>query len=96
MRYSDFLTELHGSDLTVRAFAQIVGRNPNSVSNYAQKGEVPDHLALIAVLIGELWRHGIDYGATLDRVNPVRKKPRGRARTGRFGGDPQEVLDLES
>jgi hypothetical protein len=94
MTYSDFLVELHRGNLTVRAFAEIVGRNPNSVSNYAIRGNVPDHLALIASLIGELQSHRIDYGPAVERVKPVRKKPRGRSRAGRFGGDPQEQLEF--
>lgn len=67
---------------------------PNSISNYASSGEVPGHLGLIAVLLSELKNHGIPFEAAIARVGPISKRARGRAKPGRFGGDPQEQLDL--
>ena len=95
MTYADFIKELGRASLTVRAFADLVRMHRNSVSNYAQGGEVPTHLGLIAALLAELHTHGIDYGPVIERVAPVAKKPRGRARVGRFGGDPQEQMDFD-
>ena len=54
MSYANFLLELERAGLSVRAFAELVGMNPNSISNYARNGEMPTHLALIAVLVAEL------------------------------------------
>ena len=50
MPYEDFLEELRKARLSVREFAELIGMNPNSISNYARTGELPAHLALIAVL----------------------------------------------
>ena len=50
MPYADFLEELRKAGLSVREFAELMGMNPNSISNYARKGDLPTHLALIAVL----------------------------------------------
>jgi hypothetical protein len=95
MSYANFLLELERVGLSVRAFAELVGMNPNSVSNYARRGELPTHLALIAALIAELGSHGLDYRQAIARVEVAPKKPRGGARRGRFGGDRQISLDLQ-
>jgi lambda repressor-like predicted transcriptional regulator len=50
MLYTDFLAELGKAGLSVRAFAELIGMNPNSISNHARTGEVPTHLAGIAKL----------------------------------------------
>lgn len=94
MIYADFLTELARAGLSVRAFAELIGINPNSVSNYARAKEVPAHLALIAVLVAEMSVQGLDYRRVIAKAEVVPKKPRGRARRGHFGGDPQVPLDL--
>ncbi len=96
MLYSDFLETLGKCGLTVRAFAELVGMNPNSISNYARKGEVPTHLALISTLINELHALGGDYKAAIQNLEITPKRPRGGAREGHFGGDRQDVLDLKT
>lgn len=96
MTYDDFLAELGKAGLSVRAFAELVGMNPNSVSNYASTGEVPRHLAFIAVLLAEINVHGLDFQPAIERVSANRKRPRGRGRPGRFGGDKQDQLELEA
>lgn len=95
MTYADFLLELDRAGLGVRSFAELVGMNPNSVSNYARSSEVPTHLALIAVLIAEMSVQGIDYRRPIGKVELTRKRPRGRAQAGHFGGDPQPPLNFE-
>ena len=95
MSYMDFLVELGKAGLSVRAFAELVGMNPNSISNYARTGELPAHLALIAVLIVGISEMGGDYRQIMSKVEPTPKKPRGGARQGHFGGDRQSDLDLD-
>ncbi len=94
MIYGDFIAELDRASLSVRAFADLVGMRPNSISNYASSGEVPGHLSLIAALLSELKNHGIPFEAAITRAGPIAKRPRGRAAPGRFGGDPQEQMDF--
>jgi len=96
MTYDDFLAELGKAGLSVRAFAELIGMNPNSVSNYASAGGVPRHLALIAALLAEMNVHGIDFQHAIGRICANRKKPRGGGKPGRFGGDKQEQLQLRS
>lgn len=95
MLYANFLDELGKAGLSVRAFAELIGMNPNSLSNYARTGELPTHLALIAVLIVGLNEIGGDYRSVMSKVELAPKKPRGGARPGRFGGDRQTNLDLD-
>jgi hypothetical protein len=92
--YSDFISELDRASLSIRAFANLVGMRPNSISNYASSGEVPGHLGLIAALLSELKSQGIPFESAVLRAGPITKRPRGRATPGRFGGDPQEQMDL--
>jgi lambda repressor-like predicted transcriptional regulator len=96
MRYRDFLTELRKAGLSVRAFAKLIGMNPNSVSNYASIGEVPKHLSVIAALLAEMSIQGIAFRPAVERVNSNPQRPRGRGRPGRFGGDKQEQFSFDS
>lgn len=94
MTYEEFLRQLGKAGLNIRTFAELIGMNRNSVSNYARKGEVPTHLAVIAALMGEMGEQGIDFRAGLRRIHLEPKKPRGASRHGRFGGDRQNDLDF--
>ena len=93
MPYEDFLEELRKARLSVREFAELIGMNPNSISNYARTGELPAHLALIAVLVVGISEMGGDYRRIMSRVERVRKKPRGSGRRGRFVGGRQSKLN---
>lgn len=95
MPYTEFLTELERAGLSVRSFAELIGMNPNSITNYAGRGELPQHIALVAVLVAEMAARGIDYRTAIAKVAPT-KKPRGAAHRGHFGGDRQASLDLQS
>lgn len=94
MPYSEFTAELAKIGLSVRAFAELIGMNPNSISNYAREGELPSHLAQIALLMVGVSELGGSYRDIMSRVAPTMKKPRGAARRGRFGGDRQTSMDL--
>jgi lambda repressor-like predicted transcriptional regulator len=93
--YADFVAQLERAGLSVRSFAELIGMNPNSITNYARRGELPQHIALIAVLVSEMAARGVDYRSAVAKVAPT-KKPRGATRRGHFGGDRQESLDLLS
>lgn len=93
MPYAEFVAELERAGLSVRSFADLIGMNPNSITNYARRGELPQHLALLAVLVAEMATHGLDYRAAIVKVAPT-KKPRGATRRGHFGGNRQTSLDL--
>ena len=90
------MAELGKAGLSVRAFAELIAMNPNSISNYARAGELPTHLALIAVLVAGISEMGGDFRRVMSRVALTPKKPRGGARQGHFGGDRQDNLELDS
>lgn len=92
--YEEFIAELGKAGLSVRRFADFLGMHPNSVSNNATRGEVPSHLAVIAALLAELHIQGISYERIFSRLNLSKKKPRGGASPGKFGGDKQGQLRL--
>lgn len=89
MTYDEFLRHLGKAGLTLRQFAELVKMNRVSLSNYAKKGEVPSHLAVISALMGEMAERRIDYREVLSRIDIAPKKPRGAGRAGKFGGNPQ-------
>jgi hypothetical protein len=91
--YEDFIVELGKAGLSVREFALLLGRRPNSISNNRKLGEVPDHLAVIAALMAELQARNIPFKPVFERLGLSPKKPRGSA-VGRFGGDKQGRLEL--
>jgi len=93
--YDDFITELNKAGLSVRRFADLLRMQPNSISNNKKKGEVPDHLAVIASLLAEMSTRAIDFEPIFARLEPSRKKPRGASMPGKFAGDPQGVLELD-
>ena len=95
MIYDDFITELNKAGLSVRRFADLMRMQPNSISNNKKKGEVPDHLAVIASLLAEMSIHNINFEPIFARLEPSRKKPRGASKPGKFAGAPQGVLELD-
>lgn len=93
--YKDFITELNRAGLSVRRFAELLGMQPNSISNNKKKGEVPVHLAVIASLLAEMASNNVEFEHVFSRLEPTRKRPRGAARPGKFAGDRQGVLELD-
>lgn len=95
MTYEQFLRELGKAGLNIRTFSELLKMNRNSISNYSRKGEVPEHLVVIAALLGEMREYSIDFNSVFERINIEPKKPRGSARKGYFGGNKQNELDFQ-
>ncbi|MER8374455.1 hypothetical protein [Mesorhizobium sp. M0488] len=87
--YAEFLAELDRAGLSVRSFAELIGMNPNSVTNYAGRGELPQHIALVAVLwlkwrsAGRLSKRNCQgrtnqEAARRDPLRPFRRRPAGQ------------------
>lgn len=77
MNYDEFRRHIGKAGLKMQEFADLIRMTPAALSNYRQKGEVPTHLAIIAVLLGELADNQIDYRQALSKVAISPKKPRG-------------------
>jgi len=90
MTYEDFRRHLGRAGLTVREFAGLLGLNPNTVTNYSEKGEVPAHFAAVVSLVATMADHEVDFRAPLEALNlGVGKR---KQRKGEFRGTRQ--LDL--
>ena len=80
--------------VTARQFAALVGLNPNSITNYAGREEMPSHLAIIVTLMAEMAEGGLDFSGPLARLRIEPNKPRGGGAKGKFGGSKQMTLRL--
>lgn len=95
MTYEEFRRQLGKAGLTSKQFADLVRLNSNSITNYATHGEVPAHWAVVAVLMGEMAEHRIDFRPLLENIDIAPKKVRGSAAKGKFGGNRQMDLLME-
>lgn len=82
MEYTRFTQALRDARITIRQLAMMLHMNPNSITNHARSGVIPDHLGAIAMLIGTMAKHGINYAGPLERAGLRGKQPRGKS----FGG----------
>lgn len=94
MTYEEFQRQLGKAGISVKEFAGLLGMNRNSITNCSVRGEVPSHLAVIAVLMAEMAEYQLDFKKALSRIDIAPKKPRGGGLTGKFGGSPQASLAL--
>ena len=90
MTYEEFKRHLGKANISAKEFAALVRLNPNSITNYAKMGDVPAHLAVIAVLMGEMAEHHVDFRAVVSSLEIEPHKKRG---TG-FGQSKQFDLQL--
>jgi hypothetical protein len=54
MDYVTFKDCIRRSGFGIKEFAELIGMNRKSISNYSSRTTVPEHLALIALLMVEL------------------------------------------
>lgn len=88
MEYSLFLQLINKAGLNINEFAALLKMNRVSVCNYSKKGDVPDHLCVIAALMAEMGDCGLDFKEAIEALNLSPKKKRGSG----FGEDHQEKL----
>ena len=81
MDYEEFKRQIGKSGLTLKDFAELLHLNKNSLSNLAGKEKVPDHLAVIVVLLGEMAEHKIDFRSVIERIDLKKNEPRGKGFT---------------
>lgn len=92
MTYLEFTRNLKKADITAKEFAQLLKKHPNSITNNARKGKVPNELGVIAVLIGKMADNNIEYRELINALDLSAQKIRGGAEIGKFGGNPQQSL----
>lgn len=69
MEYAEFRRQIGKAGLTIKKFAGLLMLNPKSVSNYASCKSVPNHLAIIGALMGELAERKIDIRTVLASID---------------------------
>lgn len=68
MTYQEFQIELLEMGLTIKELANLIGMNPNSITNYKSKEVIPLNLAITVSLISSLKSNGIDPVLTINKV----------------------------
>lgn len=53
MNYAEFKRNVGKAGLTIKAFSALINVRPTSISNYANKPEIPQKYAVLAVLLGD-------------------------------------------
>lgn len=71
MTYKEFQIALLELDWNIKDFAQILGMNPNSITNYKLKGYMPLQLSIIINLMLEMKKNDINYE---DIINEAKRK----------------------
>lgn len=66
MDYDELKRQIGKAGLTNKAFAELIGINPNSVANFKRK-KVPSNISIIAVLMAEMKECGIDFKASIEK-----------------------------
>lgn len=82
MDYEELTRNVGKAGLTLKQFAHLLKMTPNSITNLKGKAVIPKHIAIIAVLLGEMVDKKVDYKGVLERVDIGSYK----ARTTRFNG----------
>jgi len=78
MDYDEFQRQIGKSGLTLKKFAELMKMNRVSISNLAQKGTVPNHLAVISTLMGLLSDKKVPFIEQINELNLEPMSPRGK------------------
>ncbi|HDZ5419707.1 MULTISPECIES: XRE family transcriptional regulator [Vibrio] len=92
MTYDEFSRHLGKAGVSAKEFAVLLKKHPNSVTNNASSGRIPNELGVIAALIGEMAEKNVDFKSVISQLELIKRKSRGAAEVGKFGGNPQLSL----
>lgn len=82
MDYSTFKGLTRRAELGIKDFAELVGLNYRSVSNYAKTGKVPEHLGIIAFMMSELVKHDVNLRDVFRKIDELGRCDRKSQRPG--------------
>jgi hypothetical protein len=74
MKYEEFKQQVKRSGLTLKAFANLLGINPISISNFKARRDVPDQLGLIACFMAEYKEKKLDFMDVFDHAGLLEKE----------------------
>lgn len=69
MEYKTFKRYVRMAGLEIKEFAELIGMNQRSISNYSKSGVVPGRVAIIALMMVELERHGVGIERVLEKLD---------------------------
>jgi|SRR5690554_4383826 len=92
MTYQEFTRHLGKAGVSAKEFAKLLKKHPNSITNNARSGCIPNELGVIAALIGEMAENEIEFKPVIRKLELIKRKTRGTAELGKFGGNPQTSL----
>lgn len=70
MTYEEFKRLLGKAGISIKEFATLLNKNPNSYTNYKSEGSVPRHLAVIATLMSEMADHHLEFKSVVESIEP--------------------------
>lgn len=79
MKYDEFKARLKSAGVSMTEMARLLCMHRNSITNYGRSGSVPAHLAVIAVLISEMEKSGLDFRLAIQSLGISRKRDRGHS-----------------
>ena len=74
MDYGTFKEWVRKTGLDLKGFAGLLGMSHGSISNYSGRGEVPRHVALIAVMMVELDRLNVNVDDLIAKLDGPGKR----------------------
>jgi len=69
MEYNEFVRHINKAGLSIKDFAGLIKVQPKTITNLSKKNEIPKHLIIIAVLLGEIVDKGLDYKYLFEKMN---------------------------
>ena len=73
MPYTEFQRLIGKAGLSIKEFAELLGKKPNSITNYSKQGVVPTHIAVIVALISTMKDEGLDFYPVFEKVKSYSK-----------------------
>jgi hypothetical protein len=77
MKYNDFKRTLRRVGFKNKEFAQLIAVHEKTISNMAKKENIPNHMAIIVVLMDILSNYKIPFKSELSNLNLQKSEPRG-------------------
>lgn len=68
MNYEELKRQIGKAGLTNKSFAEMIGINPKSITNFKVRGVVPSHIAIIATLCADMADRKIDYKPMIETI----------------------------
>lgn len=96
MTYKTFKEQVRKAGLGIKEFAALVGMNHKSLSNYSKREAMPEHLALISLMMVELERRDADLRVVFAKMDELGRRARKGQRSGFRGKKGSESLNADS